>query len=202
MSNNKDKILYKLAVRKIHVHKCPILLYDWERIRNNIIDCESIFRELNVKFLFPVKAFPYHKFLYNIAKMNMGFDVSQYSEYKLIKELITEETIVSFSSPSLCLDKIKKNIMGKHIIFYNSLNGINSKNKDKLFIRINITNIGLKFSHFGVDMINLNKENILGIHIHIPQDYKTNVFWKNIIQIIRTLKKDYVNLRYLNGSVK
>lgn len=140
----------------------PTLLFDLDKLKENIL----YYKDLpEVKFLFPVKAFPHSRVLDVFAKNNFGFDVSNNNEYALVKKY--KKSSIMYSDPT-------------------------EKLKYKNSIRINIYDKNIK-SRFGSEIDNNNYE-IVHIHVSELKNTKVLNSVLKAIKKINLEETKYINI--------
>ena len=194
----EKNIISCLNKNRIDFNK-PVLYYDWSIIRNDVLNSFEMVEDLEVQFLFPIKAFPYLPFLSKLSKFGIGFDVSRDNELKMIESVKGDKTIVSVSSPNK--GGLKNLHCNNYIYTYNSLDEINAVyDYGDLSIRININSQGLKFSHFGIwDWEKFSKpEKVYCVHLHLSDEQRDVMFAKKCKLVLERVHKKFRNLRYVN----
>lgn len=117
----------------------PTLVYETNKIKENIDYYNGLKKEFELDYLFPVKAFPNSKILSIFKAKGFGFDVSNRNELKLIDD--KKGVFLMYSDPT-------------------------NKIKNKNGIRINIYGKYIK-SHFG-DIVDGNKSYEI-VHLHVAE---------------------------------
>lgn len=88
------------AVKDFVVHQRERCFYfDISEIKKNASLLKSL-EDDQIKFIFPVKSFPHASVLTMVAEVLSGFDVSNATEFNLVKDLVEEEHIIWSSSPA------------------------------------------------------------------------------------------------------
>lgn len=170
------------------------IIYDLNQLKENISKLNVIREKYNIQFLFPVKAFPNTKILTIFSKFNFGFDITNYNEYNLIKNLISDDTLISFNGYSIT------KMLPKGTVFY-TCQSLSQNNEYYNSIRINTNSINKKdFSRFGVSLSNLDKidtEKFISLNIHYFSNNKYNDI-KKILKLINKALINCKNIKYIN----
>lgn len=165
--------------------------FDLEKLEENVDEIKRKCK--NVIFIFPVKCCTNDKVLELMNKKIWGFDVSNASEYNLIKNLNLESKFISVTGPLsyTLIDKDNIHVTVNNLEFY----------KDGLGIRINFNNnSNFEESHFGVNPLDISdaiKSNVEYIHFH-NSDKRTIKKCEYIIEEIKNLLSVFPNIKYLN----
>ena len=185
---------FKKKLLNYRIDQKIIMIYDLKKLKENIVNLQYLKEKYNVQFLFPVKSFPNEKVLGVFSQFNFGYDITNYNEYKLIKPIISSDTIIFING----YDTSSKTIPGK---VFNTCQSLSQTDKRFNSIRINTNSISNKnFSRFGVDTSNLTKidtSRFISLNIHYFSEDKFNER-KKIIRLIKKSLCNLKNIRYID----
>ena len=175
----------------------PVMIYDLKQLKINIDQILKFKNKYNIEFIFPVKSFPNYKILQFFYDNGFGFDIANENEFSLIKNIIGENTIISYNGVNEISEKKKYNN-----IIYN-INSVESFNEKKFYngIRINPYKKGKNaFSRFGIEIgkiMLVPNDNIISLSFHF---YDENNM-KKLKYILKNIKKyfgKFKKLKYIN----
>ncbi len=190
----KKKSIEKF-IDEFKVNNSCIMLYDLNKLKENINNIIYLKEKYNVEFIFPVKAFPNIKVLKLFYNYGFGFDIANENEYNLIKEFINDKTLLSFNGVSAQTKKLNHNAI------YN-INTLEDISKDYYNgIRINAyIKTRNEFSRFGISIQKLHKlnvSNIKSISFHFYEENKTKKI-KHIKKMLIKCENIFTHLNYIN----
>lgn len=173
-----------------------IMLYDLNKLKENINNIIYLKEKYNVEFMFPVKSFPNSRVLKLFCNYGFGFDIANENEYILVKNIINDKTMLSFNGISVQSEKLNDNVI------YN-INTLEDISKDYYNgVRINTYfNKKTEFSRFGISIKKLreiNTYNIKSISFHFYNENKIekiNCIKKMLVSCIEKFPcLNYINL--------
>lgn len=185
----------KNIIEEYKVDDSCAMLYDLNKLKENIRNIIDLKEKYNIEFIFPVKSFPNDRVLRLFCDYGFGFDIANENEYILVKDIINDKTLLSFTGISMQTKKLKDNVI------YN-MNTLQDISKDYYNgVRINTySNKKNEFSKFGISLQKLYKiniSNIKSISFHFYDENKTKKI-KHIKKILANCINIFPHLNYIN----
>lgn len=199
----------------------PLYLYNTKKITEQYQKLTSAFDKPNTKFFYASKALTNINILKHIKNIGCNIDCSSINEVKLALLAGFEPNQILYTSNSICFSEIKEaKELGVHITI-DSLSNVEKFGQQfgntyplSLRIRPNVMgggNINISTGHdeskFGIpitqmqqmlDIVELYKLNIEGLHIHTGSEIENvNIFMLGI-NVILSVVKNFNNLKFID----
>ena len=185
----------KEIIDEYNIKNSCLMLYDLNKLSENVNNVIYLKEKYNVEFIFPVKSFPNSRVLKLFCNYEFGFDIANENEYILVKDIIKDNTLLSFNGISIQSKKSNNNVI------YN-MNTLEDVSKDYYNgVRINTYfNKKTEFSRFGISLKKIhetNTSNIRSISFHFYDDDKAKKL-KHIKKMLAKCVDIFPNLNYIN----
>ncbi len=190
----KKKSIEKIIDEYI-VNDVCVMLYDLNKLKENINNIIYLKDKYNVEFIFPIKAFPNVRVLKLFYDYGFGFDIANINEYSLIKDFINDKTLLSFNSVWNQTKIINNNV----IYNINTLEDIAKEYYNGVRINPNMKK-EKGFCRFGIDMEKLSEikaTNIKAISFHFYDENKVQKI-KNIEKLLKKSLNIFPYISYIN----